>query len=101
MLSFLYKACVFIKKQWELRVCMPALRKQFSKCGKGVVIDSGSRIAGKKNISFGDDVYIGPQAMIYSTNAKLIFGSHISAGPRLTVITGDHRIDVIGEYMKN
>lgn len=63
------------------------------------MIDSGAIIAGKKNVSFGDDVYIGPQAILYSTNAKLIFGNHITAGPRLTVMTGDHRIDLVGEYM--
>lgn len=80
---------------------MPCLKKQFAKCGKDVIIDTGSIIAGKRNLFIGDDVYIGPQAIIYSTKAKLIIGNHIIAGPRLTIMTGDHRTDVIGIYMKS
>ena len=101
MIKGLFRICSIIKSRWYTYVCLPGLRKQFASCGKDVIIDSGSIIAGKRNIEIGDDVYIGPQAIIYTTQAKLIFGSHIISGPRLTIMTGDHRTDVVGKYMKS
>lgn len=101
MIRFLYRIKCSIKSRWHIHVYLPYLRKQFAKCGDNVVISDGARIAGEENISFGNDVYIGPGALLYTARAKLIFGSHITVGPKLTIITGDHRIDVVGEYMKN
>lgn len=49
-----------------------------------------------------DNVYIGPGSTIYTTGAKLTFHPHITIGPNLTIITGDHMhkvgrfIDTIG-----
>lgn len=100
MIKFLYSIKSSIKSRWYIHVFLQYLRKQFAKCGDNVVISDGVRIAGEENISFGDDVYIGPGALLYTTRAKLIFGSHITVGPKLTIITGDHRTDVVGEYMK-
>ena len=100
MISLLYRVRASFKSRWHTHVFLPYLRKQFGKCGKDVVVGDQPRIAGKENIYFGDDIYIGPEALIYTTKAKLIFGSHITIGPRLTIITGDHRTDVVGEYIK-
>lgn len=101
MIKFLYRIKNSIKSRWYMNVRLPHLRKTFASCGNNVVISDDARIAGNENISFGDDVYIGPQALLYTTRAKLKFGSHITVGPRLTIITGDHRTDVVGEYMKS
>lgn len=100
MIKLIYRIKNSIKSRWYMRVYLPYLRKSFASCGNDVVISDGARIAGNDNISFGDDVYIGPQALLYTTKAKLTFGNHITVGPRLTIITGDHRTDVVGEYMK-
>ena len=100
MIKLLFRIRDSFKSRWHIHVYLPYLRKQFAKCGKDVIIADSSRIAGKENLYFGDDIYIGPEALIYSTKAKLIFGNHITIGPRLTIITGDHRTDVIGEYIK-
>jgi acetyltransferase-like isoleucine patch superfamily enzyme len=35
------------------------------------------------------------------TNAPIIIGNNVMFGPRVTMITGDHRIDIIGRYMKD
>ena len=45
----------------------------------------------------GDNVYIGPGSIIYSTEASLTIGDNFLAGPRLTIITGDHKFDVVGK----
>lgn len=101
MIRFFYRVKNSIKSRWYMKVTLPYIRKTLGACGSNVVIADHSRIAGAENIEIGDDVYIGPEALIYTTKAKLILGNHITIGPRLTIITGDHRTDVVGEYMKS
>lgn len=101
MIRFLYRIRNSIKSRWYHNVILPYIRKTFGSCGSNVVIGDHSRIAGAENIEIGDDVYIGPEALMYTTKAKLIFGSHITVGPRLTIITGDHRTDIVGRYIKS
>ena len=101
MIGFFYRVKNSIKSRWYMNVTLPYIRKTLGVCGSNVVIADHSRIAGAENIEIGDDVYIGPETLIYTTKAKLILGNHITIGPRLTIITGDHRTDVVGEYMKS
>lgn len=72
---------------------------KFAHVGTDFRIEFPYNIAGHQNITFGDSTYIGPNAVIYSTGAKLNIGSHFVSGPGLTIITGDHRIDYIGKYI--
>lgn len=62
-------------------------------------IDTPYVIAGVHNIIMEDNVYIGPGSTIYTTGAKLIIKHHVTIGPNLTIITGDHNIEVIGKYI--
>ena len=101
MISFLYRIKNSIKSRWYTKVTMPYIKSTFESCGSNVVIGENARIAGAENIEIGDDVYLGPEALLYTTKAKLIFGSHITVGPRLTIITGDHRTDIVGRYIKS
>lgn len=34
-----------------------------------------------------------------SSRAKIIVGDHVMVGPGVTVITGNHKIDVVGKYL--
>lgn len=52
-----------------------------------------------KNISLGDNVYIGSGATFLSTRAEIRIGSNVMFGPNVTIITGNHRIDVVGKNM--
>lgn len=54
-----------------------------------------------KNIQIGNDVFIGEGANFISEDAKIIIGNNVMFGPRVTIVTGDHRMDVIGEHMSN
>jgi len=45
-------------------------------------------------------MYTSDRVVLCSTSAKLIIGSYINIGPNVTIISGDHRTDVIGMYMK-
>lgn len=100
IMDFICKCCRSIKCRTYNNIYMPFLRRQLRSCGSDVIIASGSRIAGFDHIDIGNHVYIGPGAVLYSTIAYLKIGSYINFGPNVTIITGDHRIDVVGEYMK-
>ena len=47
----------------------------------------------------GHDVYLGPGATLLTTRAKIIVGDYVMSGPNLTIITGDHRTDVLDKPM--
>jgi acetyltransferase-like isoleucine patch superfamily enzyme len=46
-------------------------------------------------------VFIGEQAIFLSSDAKIIIGNNVMFGPHVFIVTGDHRTDVLGEYMSN
>ncbi len=73
-------------------------RMLFASCGKNVIIAKGGMFT-YKNIYLGDNIYIGGQAMFMCTLAKIRFGNNIMLGPRVAIITGGHRMDIIGRYM--
>lgn len=77
----------------------PYLKNGLKTCGENVVISPQSRIEGRENVSLGNHVYIGPGAVFYSTVAQLKIGNYVTLGPNVTIITGDHRTDVVGKYM--
>ena len=56
-------------------------------------------ISGIENICMDNNVSIGPGATIYTTGAKCIIKHHVIVGPNLTIITGDHNISVLGNYI--
>lgn len=99
--DFFFRCCNSVRTRCYHKIFLPYLNRQFLKCGEKVVIDRGSKIAGADHISIGSNVYIGPGAVLYSTVAYLNIGNYVNIGPNVTVITGDHRIDVVGEYMSN
>ena len=98
--KFLGKFIKKIKKYWYQYIEMPYLKSQLGSCGNNVVICERAYFNGKANILFADDIYLGPGAVIYSSGAKVHFGNHVFSGPKLTIISGDHRIRLIGRYMK-
>ena len=69
-------------------------------CGKHVYLrPSSSDFKGLCNLSVGDYTSIPKGSVFYCTEAPLIIGKKVIFGPRPTIITGDHRIDVIGKYI--
>ena len=81
LLSFFYKRCM-------------------KKCGKNVYLrPSSSDFKGIENLSVGDGTSIPKGSTFYCTEAPLIIGRKVVFGPKPTIITGDHRIDIIGKFM--
>lgn len=69
----------------------------FKSCGSGVYMrPSSCDFKGLGNMTIGNNVSIPRGATFYSTEARLIIRDNVIFGPRPTIITGDHRIDVIG-----
>ena len=81
------------------RLLLNDLLRRVKQCGRGVYLDERFSVIGAQNISFGDSVYIGPNATLMAADAPLEIKGHFMSGPGLTVITGDHRIDVRDKYM--
>lgn len=52
-----------------------------------------------QNVTVGNNVYLGPNTMIVSTRAEVIMHDNIMFGPGVTIITGDHRFDILGRTM--
>lgn len=77
----------------------PWIRKSFCEYGSNVRIPAGCSFSGCENITVGNHVYFGVNTRVLTTQAKLIIGSHVMFGPGVTIVTGNHRTDVIGKYM--
>lgn len=75
-------------------------KKAMRHCGKHVYLRPlYSDFKGIENLSIGDYTNIPKKSTFYCTEAPLTIGNKVVFGPAPTIITGDHRIDVIGEYI--
>lgn len=84
---------------WD-RIWAVVYKRAMRHCGKGVYIrPMSSDIKGVENLSVGDGTSIPKGSVIYCTDAPLTIGRKVVFGPRPTIITGDHRIDIIGKHI--
>ncbi len=75
-------------------------KKHMKFCGRNVKIHPKSSVYfGLENLSIGNDVSIPRFAHIFCTEASLTIGHKVVFGPAPTIVTGNHRIDVIGKYI--
>ena len=84
---------------WD-KMWVPVWKRCMKHCGKGVYIrPMSSDIKGLWNLSVGDGTSIPKGSTIYCTDAACTIGKKVLFGPKPTIITGDHRIDILGKYM--
>lgn len=75
-------------------------KKVMKKCGTNVNIKPSTSVYfGLENLSIGNNVSIPRYSHIFCTEAPLNIGNNIVFGPTPTIVTGNHRIDVIGKYI--
>lgn len=75
------------------------VKKSLAQCGENVIIQEPSDFDIYANISLGSNIYIGPESRLWATESKIIIKDHVILGPRVTIIGGDHRFDLVGTYI--
>lgn len=95
----IYRIEEFVRKVFYKVFRESVMKSSFKSCGKNVHIGEKSDIKGNGNISIGDDVAIGSHALLWTTRANIIIKEKVIIGPRLSIITGNHKFNVIGKYM--
>ncbi len=105
MLDFLLKLTCRIlgAPAWLRARCRGRLlRRQLASCGRGFIFHGDWQIAQPRNIHIGDEVYIGPGAMISINDGTVLrMGHRVMIGPGLTIMGGDHSFRVIGKPMRH
>lgn len=99
MFKIIIKCCSSFAYLWDL-MWAPIWKKCMKHCGEGVYFRPMScDIKGIENLSVGKGTLIPKGSTFYCTRAELIIGNKVIFGPKPTIITGDHRIDIIGKYI--
>lgn len=89
----------FFPYMWD-KIWSVFYKKSMKYCGRHVYIrPMSSDFKGLYNLSIGDGTSIPKRSTFYCTNAPLTIGKKVIFGPAPTIITEDHRIDVIGQYI--
>ncbi|MCM1078835.1 MAG: acyltransferase [Bacteroidales bacterium] len=84
---------------WDM-MWAPVWKRCMKHCGRNVYLrPMSSDIKGLWNLSVGDGTSIPKGSTFYCTEAPLTIGRKVIFGPCPTIITGDHRIDIIGKYI--
>ncbi len=97
--SYLIKLSLLPSYLWDA-MWRPVYKRAMKHCGKGVYIrPMSSDFKGLHNLSIGDGTSIPKGATFYCTEAPLTIGKKVVFGPRPTIITGDHRIDLVGKHI--
>lgn len=77
----------------------PDIKRSFAECGKNSHVESDGDFFPLSNIYVGDHVSIGPNARFWTTRAEIHIEDYALFGPGVTIITGDHRKDVVGKHI--
>lgn len=99
LLRILQKISLVPSYLWDA-MWTPVWKHGMKHCGKDVYLrPMSSDIKGLWNLSVGDGTSIPKGSTIYCTDAPCTIGKKVLFGPHPTIITGDHRIDVLGKYI--
>ncbi len=76
----------------------PVIRASLGKCGKNVRVAKGS-FSEIQNIEIGNNVSLGSGFTFLASRAKILIGDNVMFAPGVTVVTGDHRTDILDRPM--
>ena len=74
---------------------------RFGRVGKNVSLWTKGIFKGCENIFIGDNVIMTECMQFLTTRAKIIIGNNVMIGSYTTIVTGNHRVDLIGKYMSD
>ena len=97
--SIVYKIEELARKVFYRVFRESAIKCSLGGVGKNVHSAEKSNIKGNKNIYIGNDVSIGPHSLLWTTGAKIFIKDKVIIGPGLSIITGNHRTNIVGKYM--
>jgi acetyltransferase-like isoleucine patch superfamily enzyme len=89
---------VFLYRGGKNRLFRFFFQSCFKKCGANVKFNYRDTFT-YRNISVGNDVYIAPGAVFLSADSEIFVGNKVLFGPNVTIITGDHPMDLRGRYI--
>ncbi len=99
MIDILIKISLAPSYLWD-KIWAPIYKRAMKSCGRGVYLrPMSSDFKGLENLSIGDGTSIPKGSTFYCTKAPLTIGKKVIFGPKPTIITGDHRIDIRGRYI--
>jgi len=99
VVDILIKMSLLPSYLWD-KLWAPIWKRRMRHCGRGVYLrPMSSDIKGLENLSVGDGTSIPKGSTFYCTEAPLTIGKKVIFGPNPTIITGDHRTDIIGKYI--
>lgn len=99
MINILIKISLVPSYLWDA-MWAPVYKRAMKSCGRGVFLrPMSSDLKGLENLSIGDGTSIPKGATFYCTKAPLTIGKKVIFGPKPTIITGDHRIDLLDRYI--
>lgn len=98
LLSKIGFACQWCHKVFYRLFVEPIRVEMLLKHGKKVRVLEGAQLS-YRNIECGDSVSIGRDCLFISSKAKIYIGNHVMFAPRVTIVTGDHRIDIPEKLM--
>ena len=99
IIRILIKSSLVPAYLWDM-IWAPIYKRAMKSCGRGVYLrPMSSDFKGLENLSIGDGTSIPKGSTFYCTNAPLTIGKKVIFGPKPTIITGDHRIDIQGKYI--
>ena len=99
IVDILIKMSLLPSYLWD-KLWAPIWKRRMRHCGRGVYLrPMSSDIKGLENLSVGDGTSIPKGSTFYCTEAPLTIGKKVIFGPNPTIITGDHRTDIIGKYI--
>jgi len=94
LFSELYYLTIRLLKKLRMYI----LRPLFKQYGKNFIFDPDG-VYSFKTISVGDDVFIGPGAVLSATESEIVLGDKIMLGPNVTIMGGDHNMLTVGKFM--
>ncbi len=72
--------------------------KSFGSVGSNFLMHSKGIFKGSENVFIGDNVILSDHVQFLTTHAKIIIGNGVLMGAYTTIITGNHRTDLVGKY---
>ncbi|MFZ4798015.1 MAG: acyltransferase [Bacteroidia bacterium] len=81
------------------RILMYIMISLFDSHGNNNIFFPTKSLFNYKNISLGDNVYIGPGAMFIATESKIFIKNKVLFGPNVSIIGGNHSSHIIGKFL--